>query len=241
MSDRLSPSWRPQREDTLFDPQLKRMVLIAAGVAAVLALAVGGYRLVGHTPRSVPVIEADGSPLRVRPANPGGMQVAGAEETGGSDQAEMMAPPPEAPAPQVLRAEIQAAHPPVAAPLPQAAPLAAPQAGQVEQQAAPPPAIKQPEAAAPAMAKPVPVEPSGKTQVQLAAMQSEALAMAEWQRLAKRMPEVFTARKPLVMRIERDGKALFRLRTGGFADPAQAAEFCTRVKAKGGACAVASF
>ena len=75
-----------------------------------------------------------------------------------------------------------------------------------------PAAIAKPEAPA---AKPV-----GKMQVQLAAVDSEEAAKAEWQRLAKRMPELLGERRPSFQRAERDGKAVWRVRTGGFADTA---------------------
>lgn len=247
MSDPLSlpiESWRPQRHPGGLDPDIKRMALVAAGVAALLAVGVGGYRLAGRSPHAVPVIEADSRPLRVRPDNPGGLQLAGAEEQfmdGAGSAAEAMAPPPEAPAPQALRAQIKArqaapeAAPPAEAPLPppsRAVPLPVP----------PPPA---PVAALPPPVAAAPVRPAappaGGVQVQLAAMDSEAGAVAEWQRLAKRVPDLLASRHPAVLRAERDGRTFYRLRTGGFADVAQATAFCAAVRAKGGACAIASF
>ena len=252
MGERLgmqSESWRPQRRDALFDPQIKRMAVVAGGVVLVLGLGYGGYSLIGRGPRAVPVIEADSRPVRVRPDNPGGMQVAGAEEQimGGtaSGQADMMAPPPEVPQPQVLRAQIQAARQPAPPPPPppvQPVALSNPPAP-------PPPAISaMPEQRpVPAAAKPLPaaraaVPPvAGGTEVQLAAMETEAAAMAEWQRLAKRMPDLLASRHPAVQRADRDGKAIYRLRTGGFTDVAQATSFCTQVKAKGAGCSIASF
>ena len=77
--------------------------------------------------------------------------------------------------------------------------------------------------------------------VQLAALDTEAAAQAEWQRLGKRMPELLGERKAVVQKAERDGKPFYRVRTGGFIDIADATEFCTKVRAKGGACTLASF
>lgn len=79
------------------------------------------------------------------------------------------------------------------------------------------------------------------TQVQLAAVGSESAALSEWSRLEKRMPDILGDRRPAVIRVDRDGKTIWRLRTGGFADPTQARGFCDRVRAKGGTCTVASF
>lgn len=253
MSDGLrSESWRPQRRESSFDPQIKRMGAIAGGVAVVLALGYGGYAMVGRAPRAVPVIEADSRPLRVRPDNPGGMQVAGAEEQimggAGSGAADAMAPAPEIPQPQVLRAQIQAARQPPPAPAQPAPPVqpvsltAAPVLPAViaapEQR--PAPAVKPPAAHA-ALPAPVGSTQAGGTEVQLAAMDSEGAAAAEWQRLSKRIPELLSSHRPAVLRAERDGKAIFRLRTGGFTDVAQATSFCTQLRAKGIGCAIASF
>jgi hypothetical protein len=65
--------------------------------------------------------------------------------------------------------------------------------------------------------------------------------MAEWRLLSHRMPDLLSARHPAVMRAEHDGKPIWRLRTGGFADVAAATAFCQQVRAKGGGCAIASF
>ncbi len=247
MSERLgaiTESWRPQRRTTGFDPQMRRLAAIAGAVLCVAALAVGGYTLMARQPRTIPVIEADSRPVRVRPDNPGGMQVAGADEQimggSGTGQTDAMAPAAEAPRLGALRAQIEAARqpPPDAAP-PPAQPVAL---------AVPPPASATPAAPEPrpaVAARGVPAAPApvlgGGTQVQLAAVGSEQAAMAEWQRLAKRAPELLAARQPAVQRAERDGKAVWRLRTGGFADTAQATAFCNQARAKGLGCSIASF
>ena len=246
-----SESWRPQRRERGLDPQIMRMAAIAAGAVVVLGFGYGGYSLLARGPRAVPVIEADSRPLRVRPDNPGGMQVAGAEEQimggSGTGKADGMAPAPEVPQPQALRAQIQAARQP--APPPQPVSLTVPPAPPLpvisalpEQRTAVPlstPARAPAPRAAPAPA-PAPTQ-AGGTEVQLAALESEAAAMAEWQRLAKRMPDLLATRHPAVQRAERDGKPIFRLRTGGFTDIAQATSFCTQIRAKGAGCSIASF
>jgi hypothetical protein len=248
-----SESWRPQRRDSSFDPQITRMAVLAGGVVGVLALGYGAYSLIGHGPRTVPVIEADSRPVRVKPDNPGGMQVAGAEEQimggAGSGQADAMAPSPEIPEPQVLRAQIQAARQPApAAPAAQAALPPAQPVSLSNPPAPPPPVIAaMPEQRPTVVAKPAVVartpatSPAGHTAVQLAAMETEAAAMTEWQRLTKRMPELMASHHPAVERAERDGKPIFRLRTGGFTDMADATAFCTQVRSKGGGCTIASF
>ncbi|GAC1343477.1 MAG: hypothetical protein NVSMB18_19380 [Acetobacteraceae bacterium] len=264
-----SHSYRTRR--TGMDQTTKRL-LIAAGVLGLLL--VGGmstWVVMGRRPATVPVIEADSRPLRVKPDNPGGMQIAGADEVvmGGNGRAgtDTMAPAAEAPAPQALRAQMKQPS----APGPDAASVA-PAAGTGPAVVASAPAMPVPAGAGTAvsplpdtptrgaarMAAPTPAAPAttasattalaasaraatGAMQVQLAAMGSEAAAQAEWQRLAKQMPDLLGTRHPVVLRAERDGKTIWRVRTGGFADVADATGFCGRVRAKGGACSIASF
>jgi hypothetical protein len=273
MSDNLNipvESWRtPRRKSSPVDPQMVRMGVIAAGVVGVVLLGVGGYALMGHRAHGIPVVEADSRPIRVRPDNPGGNMVEGAEEQvmggHGSGQADAMAPPVEAPAPQALRAEIQAARQPAptAVPTPApAAPVATP-AGQAEDPALPPaqrislsvppvtapPAVSAvPEnasagraAARPNVANGPPLVSPGGMQVQLGALDSEQAALGEWQRLTHRMPDLLGQRHPAVVRSEHAGKPVWRLRTGGFTDIASATAFCSQVRSKGVGCAIASF
>ena len=221
-----SDSWRPQRRASVLQYKVVRVGLLAVGVVVMLGVGYGGYTFMSRSPGAVPVIEADSRPLRIRPVDPGGMQVAGAEELimGGTANrhSETMAPPPEIPQPQALRAQIQAARP---APAPAPAPASAPAASLL-------PA---------AVATPVQPAAGAGMQVQLAALDSEPAALAEWQRLAKKMPDLFSARRPVVLRAERDGKTIYRLRTSGFADVLQATNFCMQLKAKGVGCSIATF
>jgi cell division septation protein DedD len=121
-----------------------------------------------------------------------------------------------------------------------AAPLSTPQAVGLK---APPPA----NAAETAAAKPAQASknqgvlarlspPSGAAEVQLAAMPSEEAAQAEWRRLQEQMPEILGGHQPLVTKVERDGKAFWRLRTGGFADSSEVTAFCAHIRAAGTAC-----
>jgi hypothetical protein len=217
------------------DPATRRLALIAGSLGAVLLAVVGAWTLMGHRNTTVPVVQADTRPMRVKPDNPGGMQVAGADEdilSGGNQGGDgKLAPAPEAPAPQALRSPPPA--PPVAA-------APAPAATVV-------PAV--PSAPAkPAVAKPatVPekrpaVTAANGTLVQLAAVRSEDAAKSEWQRLSKRLPDLFGQRRPAFSKTEHDGHTLWRIRTGGFSDTAQASTFCEKVRAKGVGCSVADF
>jgi hypothetical protein len=72
--------------------------------------------------------------------------------------------------------------------------------------------------------------------VQLAAASSEQGARAEWQRLQRLMPQLIAGRVPSVRPVNADGHELWRLRTGGFATPAEAAAFCTRLQTERSRC-----
>jgi hypothetical protein len=239
VSDELSipsPTYRIPRHRHGMDRGTRRLALIAASLGGVLLVVVGGWSVISHRSTSVPVMQADSRPIRVKPDNPGGLQVAGANEdilSGGAEGKDgKLAPPAEAPAPQALRnpppAPVAAA--PVVPPTPAAVPVSKP--------------------AVMAAAKPTPAPTPDKhpatpaangALVQLAAVSSEDAAKSEWQRLSKRLPDLLGAHKPAFSKTEHDGKTLWRVRTGGFNDAAQANGFCEKVRAKGAACSVADF
>jgi SPOR domain len=232
-----SPTYRIPRHHRGMDPGTRRLVLIAGGLGATLLAVVGGWTVIGHRSGAVPVVQADNRPIRVKPDNPGGMQVAGANEdilSGGTATGDgKLAPPPETPDPQALRAPPPAptAQPPVAAaavPAPAASPAPAKSAAAAAKP--PAPSDKHPAAAA-----------TGSTQVQLAAVRSEEAAKSEWQRLSKRVPDLLGQRRPAFSKTEHDGRTLWRVRAGGFADVPQATSFCEKLRAKGVGCSVADF
>ncbi len=260
----LSPSYRP-RPAGRSEPGMRWAMLGAAGLGGLLLLGMGGWAMMGRRPAAVPVIEADSRPLRVKPDNPGGMQIAAADELGdGVRGSERMAPAAELPAPQALRAQMGQTAPAANVP-PTPSPASAPTPALAVETAAPVPlpssvsplpdtpskpaalvASARPPAMPPATtAKAAPPQAaataSGSTLVQLAALGSEAAAMAEWQRLGKMLPDVFGDRRPTLQKAERDGKAFWRLRTTGFTDVADATAFCAKLRAKGASCTIASF
>lgn len=258
------PSYRVPRRKSGLEGNPKRMALIAGGLFLGIAGVVGAVSL-STAPRKtgIPVVEADSRPLRERPAKAGGLEVEGLDPTGGNsmpDSKAAMAPPPEAPAVQTLKQQAAAAAaaaapkpqpvalttPVPAAPVAPVAPVASAPAPAPQVAAAAIPAPKPapaPAASAPVAAPATAAKPAGtgRAQVQLAAVGTEQDAMAEWKRLEKRMPDLLGGRQPAVMKIERDGKILYRLRTGAFADASEAGQFCERVRAKGSGCTVASF
>jgi hypothetical protein len=248
VSDDLSipnPTYRVPRRRHGMDPGTRRLALIAGSLGIALVAVVGGWELVGHRSTTVPVVQADNRPVRVKPDNPGGMQVAGANEdilSGATESSTgKLAPPPEAPAPQALRAPPPAAAPPIAAPAPAPAPAPA-MASPPTPAAAPSKPVAVAKPAEPAVEKRPAVAPSGNgALVQLAAVRTEDAAKSEWERLSKRFPELLGSHRPAFSKTEHDGRTLWRVRTGGFVDIPQAASFCEKVRAKGAACSVADF
>jgi len=217
------------------DPDTRRLVVFAGGLGIVLAALIGASTLIGRHSTEVPVIAADGRPIRVKPENPGGMKIDGAENdvfSGGSDTANAkLAPPPENPDAKALRTTAATAPPVTAsAPVGVALPL-------------PPPPVTKPAVApaASAAAEAHPPASAHQTIVQLAALTSEEAARSEWQQLSKSMPDLLNGRQPVFSRTERYGHTFWRVRTAGFADVAQARTFCDRVRAKGAGCSVADF
>ena len=225
-------TWRvPRQPSRGIDPGTRKLAWTAAGLGGALVVVIGLYSVAGHRSTVVPVIQADSRPIRMKPENRGGMQVSGAdEEVMGGDadgRASKLAPAFEAPAPKMLRAQQDAPPAPVAAVAPAREAMISPAAV----------------AAPSALDKPHPATslPAGKTLVQIGALSTEQAAHAEWKHLAATMPDLFASRQPAVSRIEHGGHVLWRLRTGGFVDVAQATAFCERVRAKRAGCSIASF
>lgn len=244
MSDLAVPSWRPRQEKQGISV---RMLAVAGGLLGVVALAgavAWGVSRMG--PQPVPVIEADARPLKVRPENPGGMIVPNqdqlvlepiavrreAERRGGSAKLDAG---PEAPQLDLLQRQAAPPPPTLAAPVPapqaptalatNAAPMAPPVAAPLAPVVTP----------RPVPAAPTPTAP-GRAMIQLGALATEEAARAEWDRVAKRVPEL-AGFQPRITKVEREGQPpLFRLRAGGLADAAAAKSLCEAVKTKGGAC-----
>lgn len=287
MSDEVSippaPSYRvPLQLRRRHDPARRMRLMVALSLGGVVLAWFAGSTWFGGGSAEVPVVQAESGPMRVKPANPGGLQVPGADNTifssNGDTGGDRLAPPPQTPDLQALQAP-PAPTPAEPAKLAAAPPPPSPDERGVEpaKQSAATTALKPPAAmtamtppapaaapkAAVAMAasKPAPAADAHSSGalaidhrptppamavshgalVQLGALSSEQAAHEEWGLLAKRLPRLLLGRQPSVSRVERDGRTYWRLRTGGFADTAQATTFCLRMRAKGASCSVADF
>ncbi len=222
------PSYRPEAQAGL-DPDMRRMAIVAAGLGGLVAVVIGAFSLSHHVHHGIPVIAPLPGPVRVKPLDPGGMKVAGAEEA--VSGVEALAPPSEKPAIRALRAKTRPAPRPVEtaeAARPAVAPAIAP---------APP---VQRASATQSMPAPAVVASRG-TSIQLAAFETQQAAEQDWGKLAEKIPGLFNGHQPEVERAQVAGRTVYRLRTGGFANIAAATEFCGRVRAKGGDCSIAAF
>ena len=134
------------------------------------------------------------------------------------------APEPK-PAPPVVHHAAPAAPKPVIQ-----KPLALPQ---------PSPDVVKPSASAaettPAMSVP------GNREVQLAALDSEASAKVEWEKLRAQAPAVFAGHSPTFQKTMRGDHTFVRLRIGGFPDFKAARAFCVKLHAQSVACTPAQF
>ncbi len=217
------------------------LVLLVAAGAAVYVVTRGGEG-------EVPMILADDSPLRVRPAEPGGYRVpnqdievypgARTRERDGERRIEVLLPPPEEPKP--LPRPAPPAPPEASAPAAAAAIGEPPAATAPEPPVAAPATIVPPPRTASLEApRPAPATPAaGPVSVQLAAVTAEAQVQPEIARLRSRLARELGSRPLTASRIDRDGRPLWRIRAGGFPDEAAARAFCETVRAKGMGCLV---
>ena len=259
------PSYRPAKAAGI-DPDLKRMGVIAAGIAGIVALALGAGSLMGPRHHGVPVIEADAGPVRIKPADAGGMQVTGADLGLGIGTTQTLAPVAEQPQINALRAQLHAVKKELArqaAETAQVAKLA--QANATKIVAAPP--VQRASATArlsqslpagalsPAVVSfnPVVLSPPAAVRVaaprlamagpavQLAAFTDEAAAKTGWNALVRKAPDLLGGRGAEITKVQASGRTMWRLRTAGFGTVAEAGSFCTKMRAHGADCAIAAF
>jgi cell division septation protein DedD len=188
----------------------------------------------------VPLIRAPDSPFKVRPVDPGGLDLEGVSQTahaaaGGLDpggELNFDALPEEPIDRSVLLAGAPSAPP-------------APEASQTDREPTPAPAepvkstAEKPETKSePADEKKEPVaDEGGSFALQLGAFSSQAKANEAWKRFTGRYSYLTDLEKS-VIELERDGEKLYRLRATGVTSRAQADNLCARLKVAGDQCTV---
>jgi len=237
----------------------------ALSIALIIGVSVWGYRLTVRDVSGVPVVRALEGPMRIAPAEPGGSQAAYrglsvnsvAAGTGARPPAEeiVLAPPPvsldtplpnprnvqptmaglaaEAPA-EVTQASARIAAGPGLArsPIPPARP-----GGDLVAEAAAQAVVA---AITGGTARNIDVSPdslhTGTRLVQLGAFDSPEDARAEWDRLARRFAPLMEGRGRVVQQAESGGRSFYRLRAHGFAEEAEARQFCAALVAENATC-----
>jgi hypothetical protein len=239
----------------------RRLVLTGGAIGVVLLVFVIGYAaLTGGGPNSVPIITAPTTAVKVKPSDPGGLdlpnqssQLLGGVGSGGTAS---LAPAPEVanpaglaasqnqpPAPAVPPPAASVPTPPPAVAVP-SVPETAAQPGSGAATHIVPPSKSAARVGNLAQEYAPPVTHSGKAghvQVQLAALDSVDAAHAEWDHLSHRMPALFHGRSPIFMHADVNGRSFWRVRTAGFASVSTATTFCDAVRGQGGRCTVAAF
>jgi|SRR5579884_552066 len=214
-------------------PRLPRVLWAVIVAAVVIAGMWFSYKLGTHHPSatgaadSVPLIRADQRPTKVKPAQPGGMEIPDRDtliygQHPNGSTTERLLPPPEAP---IARppAPGQAVVPPDPN-LPAAAPAA-------------------PAPAPPAVAgKPAPtLNPAGAAargvRVQLGAMHSEEAAKREWERLKRKNGDLLGSLSADMVRADLGDRGVFyRIQAGPVADLKEAERICGEMKRRDFGC-----
>ncbi len=233
-----------------------RMVTGFAVIAAIAGL--GGYVYQETTAPAVgelPLIEADDSPTKHRPAEPGGMVIPNQDklvyetlgDEGNLDKIERLLPPPEEPMPPPE---------PVAPPTPIEPALESPEVPEAPE-APEVPAVPTAPTPEPAVVAPsVPVEepapipapkptvqpppaptvtaaPLAGFRIQLAALRSRADAEAAWRRLKRANADLLGTLEAEVLRADLGDQGIFyRVRAGPLASAAKAGALCGRLKVR---------
>ena len=200
----------------------------------------------------VPLIRAPDAPFKVRPSDPGGLDLEGGNQTafeaaggldpGGDlnfdalpeepiDRSEIAAAAPArpaSPAPAAPPADADAAPGPkliIEAPKPAPKPEAKP--AKPEAKTAPKNETKEP----------VATSDGGSYSLQLGAFSSESKANAAWKSFTGRYSYLADLGKSVIA-LERDGEKLYRLRATGIGSRSQADNLCGRLRAAGDQCSV---
>lgn len=217
-------------------------VVVGAVIAGAAAWTVFGPNSDG-TVGQIPLVVAEPEPYKVRPDDPGGLQVENQDKLvyerldGASSEpgTENILPPPETPKQPVVPVV------PVApAPEPPAIVVEAPSSPTAP--VAPAPAPEAP--ASQADAEPQSLESfvaalSGDYLIQIAALRSEDVAQSEWERLSKQHASLLGSYRPMIVRADLGERGIFyRLRAGPLQDRAAAEDLCASLASENVGCLV---
>ena len=197
----------------------------------------------------VPLIRADERPTKVKPEQPGGMEIPDRDKliyNPTRSVVEHLLPPPEKPmarptSPSSLPSQTEAARSPAGTPPPVSGapenPPAAVQTVQPQQQAAATP-TKAPQALQ-GSSRPAAVLAAG-TRLQLGSLRSEDAARQEWERIKRKNSDLLGSLSATPVRADLGDKGIYyRIQTGPLADSATAARICGELKQRSIGCIIA--
>jgi hypothetical protein len=209
--------------------------LAIALALGVMALSAGGlwvgYRLsVGRgSSGEIPLIHADTDPIKVKPDDPGGMEIPNRDRfvlnPSGGMPVERLLPPPETPLPRPTTTSTpQATVPTTAPPASQAPPAAAP--------ATPPQTA--------AVPTPGSTSDTKGYRLQLGAEKGPEIAKQEWDRIKRQNADLVGSLSASVDRADLGARGVFyRIHVGPIADAAQAERLCAQLRQRGVGCILA--
>ena len=213
----------------------------ALGLGVWYLMSQGPTTLAERQSINVPLIKADKDPHKVRPVDPGGMDVPGRDrlvygrlEGEGAKAVETLLPPPEEPLPPPAPGEtVIATFGENPAPEPAPEPTPAPPAPEPKVAPKPAPAPPPEEKPAPERVAPPAPSSSGAYLIQMASLRDEGAATREWARLQKAHTDVLGSLTVNIQRADLGAKGVYwRLRAGFVADRDAAAALCQTLKAR---------
>ncbi len=198
---------------------------------------------------AVPLIRADESPTKVKPAQPGGMAIPDQNvslynEKPGGAPVEKLLPAPEQPMPRPAPAAKEAALPaaPSAPASAEASQTTVHPAAKAAAKVAPQPAAKAAAQSKEALvaAASAPAGRPSQIQVQLASVRSPEAAREEWARLKRENPELLGRLTAVAVRTDLGDKGIYyRVLAGSFGDMAAAEKLCSELKQRDLGCILA--
>lgn len=232
----------------------RRLPTLLISIVAMVVFAGGlwfayheGTRHAGSSATSggVPLIRAEQQPDKIKPPQPGGMQIPDQNvsiynEKPGVAPVERLLPPPEKPMPRPAPEPQQAIAPPAppsgpAQPSPQIA--AAPPAAAPAQPAAP---IKPAAPARPVRTPPTEAAKTGPVLLQLSSVRTPDEARTAWARMKQANADLLGSVKGEAVRKDLGDKGIFyRIEAGPFRDAAVATRVCGELKQRGLGCILA--
>lgn len=240
----LDPPQRPSIPYRRVKRHAHRGLLVAIAVGVMAASA--GALLVGYkismrqsSGGDVPVLHADTQPIKLKPADPGGMEIPNRDRLvfnqKGAETTERLLPPPEAPLPRPA--------PPVETSTPAPPPAVAAQPAQVPTPTAPASSPAQAQAASlPPQSAALPPALTGTAigkgyRLQLGSVKSQESATQEWGRLKRQNADLLGALSFAAERADLGERGIFfRVLAGPLADGAEADRICTTLRQRNVGC-----